>query len=693
MADRDLEVILRFLVDRTGVQQATGGAQQVRDALKRVEAQAKATQEQMNKWRETSERIGQVGQQVALLGAAISGPLLLTMRAYTQQAGQAEDASRRWLAATRSLTDAQMRVGRIATQAALPYLEKAADLAERAAKYAEQHPGAIEAALKAGAVITGIGAFVTIAAQGIKLVADVKYLAASAQQMAAAALMKKAADEQLTAAGKGLGGAAGKAIGAAGTLGAGGLAAVVAGGAAFQTSIWSGLFKGTDTLIDRLAGRNVYSSWDALNDVVKLVTGGLGKTGTAATEAAGALQQVSAGGMSARAQSAYAARYAGLAQTPENRRAQANAVIQATQAALAAQEALDQEYAEVKKQLAEQAAEAEITAARRAEDAIIAARRHEQDIARQTAQQRAQIARQYEQAISQAEQAYHQAREQAAQQFSDRQIEIERAYRNRLADIQREYEDSVWEASLNRDAAALLRAQRSRDEQTALAQRDKTDQSDQARRQYQEQLSQAEQARQQQLEAARQAREQALAELQESLRREQEEQRIAEQRRAEDERLAQQREQADRQRWLQQRYSQLYAAHQRELNETQAHLNQVVAAYQNAGARIAATASRYTSYVPTTPTKGARPRAYQAGGYAVGGLATLHAGEFVLNPETTRRLEVAVGGPLTQQSVGISRSVTLTVAPTFGASVSDPAAMTRAIEQVVVGALKQAGVL
>jgi len=64
-----------------------------------------------------------------------------------------------------------------------------------------------------------------------------------------------------------------------------------------------------------------------------------------------------------------------------------------------------------------------------------------------------------------------------------------------------------------------------------------------------------------------------------------------------------------------------------------------------------------------------------------------------LNPETTRRLEVAVGGPLTQQSVGSSRSVTLTVAPTFGASVSDPAAMTRAIEQVVVGALKQAGVL
>jgi len=48
---------------------------------------------------------------------------------------------------------------------------------------------------------------------------------------------------------------------------------------------------------------------------------------------------------------------------------------------------------------------------------------------------------------------------------------------------------------------------------------------------------------------------------------------------------------------------------------------------------------------------GPGPEEYQHGGYARAGMGQMHAGEFVLNPETTSMAERLAGGHLTQSTV------------------------------------------
>jgi hypothetical protein len=70
---------------------------------------------------------------------------------------------------------------------------------------------------------------------------------------------------------------------------------------------------------------------------------------------------------------------------------------------------------------------------------------------------------------------------------------------------------------------------------------------------------------------------------------------------------------------------------------------------------------------PTTPSlPDTRPTPYASGGYTgAGGLSLLHPGEFVLNAQTTRRLEGSMG-TLTQDKIAGGRSVAVQIgAPQF----------------------------
>ncbi len=290
---------------------------------------------------------------------------------------------------------------------------------------------------------------------------------------------------------------------------------------------------------------------------------------------------------------------------------------------------------------------------RRGRDAYLAALRAgwaAEDAERQTARRRAQIQEQFAQAVAQAEATYVRAREQAAQQHARRREDIERDYQRRLADIQQRYESDAWEASLNRDAAAMLRAQRRREEDLARARQDRDEQERQAGQQYQDALQQAAAARQQSLQQAQEMRAAAQAQLEESLREELEARRRAEERARLEQRLQLAWQEQDRLLYLRRRITQTTATYQAEL--------QAAAAYYANLVRLER--SYQASRLPTAPARGTTPRPYAAGGYTGGGgLALLHPHEFVLNAQTTRRLERAVGGPLTQQNVAQGGGVTV----------------------------------
>ena len=263
-----------------------------------------------------------------------------------------------------------------------------------------------------------------------------------------------------------------------------------------------------------------------------------------------------------------------------------------------------------------------------------------EDADRQTAQRRAAIQEQYEQARAQAAAQFAQAQAQAAQQYARQQQDIERNYQQRLAEIRRQYEKDEFEATLSRDAAALFRARRTRDDQMAQAARDRAEQEQRAGQQYQDALQQAQQAYAQ-----------SLAQLEQALREELEARRRAEERARIEQRMQLQWQEDDRQIYLQRRILQVAAAFQAELEMARQHY---------AALRALEAASRGSVYIPhgAGGSGGANPESFATGGYTSGGLALLHAGEFVLNPQTTRQLEGAVGGRLTQQSV-VHRGVTV----------------------------------
>lgn len=202
--DHILKALLKFALDKQTLAEVQRGEKQVEDGLKRIQKQAEETTKKMNQLREFSERIGSASMAITTIGAIITGPILVAAKTYVEKASEAEEVASRWRAQTEKISEAQMRVGRIATESLLPALEKAADLAASAADFVENHPGIIQKATTIGTAITALGAVGIAVSKGIRLYADVTTIAANAKaastSMTAAALMNRAADKQLAAA-------------------------------------------------------------------------------------------------------------------------------------------------------------------------------------------------------------------------------------------------------------------------------------------------------------------------------------------------------------------------------------------------------------------------------------------------------------------------------------------------------------
>lgn len=80
------------------------------------------------------------------------------------------------------------------------------------------------------------------------------------------------------------------------------------------------------------------------------------------------------------------------------------------------------------------------------------------DIQESLQESQAQAAADRAERIADAEQNAQERREQLAQDYADRRIEIERTYQDRVKDVNEQYGVSVLDATIRRDATALLRA-------------------------------------------------------------------------------------------------------------------------------------------------------------------------------------------------------------------------------------------
>lgn len=652
MADtRELEVQIKYTTDKAGAAQAKRTAAEVgaatekaateaaRVATRAAEQARQRIEAQFDRIESAAEKLSTIGGSLAGVGAGILAPLTLAANAYLQTATESDRVAQRWRASQERIAEAGERVGAVVVERVLPYLEDAAALAEKTAAFVEAHPGAIEAALTIGGSMAALGGALVVAEQVAQTIAAVAKLGGLFGAGSAAA-----------SAGAGAAGAAGSAAGGAGLAALALPAAIVGGGVLAAGAI--------DKAGQAATGRSLGQNWTEFTSIVSYGLGSLiGKGDEFFEFTSGLGASITDTGQKAQESERV---ITGMNLALQNRIIAAGQLESATTQLRAVESRMAEQTRDARIQAAQQAAQAEQRAAQQAEDAAIASARRVADSARAAGEQRARIAAQYAQAQVQAEKTYTQAIEQARAQHGKQMADIERAYRQRVADIGRDYDKSVAEATLNRDAIALYRAQQTRQEQLDAAQTDQATQQQDAQVQYTEQLAQAEQARQESLEAARVTQEQALVDLQASLQREAEAQALADARRFEDEQRAAAREAAARQAQLQQRLGQITDALDSEY--------QIAVTHYNRMAQLAGATALTQTYAPQGSSSGRTTRrgGRAGGGYAEAGLYTLgEAGrEFVLSAPTTRVLEGAYGAPLTQQAVAGGRGG-VTVNATF----------------------------
>lgn len=119
---------------------------------------------------------------------------------YVTDAKAATAVVQGWRVSVDELKTSQSRVGAVLAAQILPLLEKAAALADKAAAFAEAHPGALKAAVSVAGVVMGLSAIGMAVSKGIKIYADIGYMAATYRQAAAAAVYETASVVDLEAA-------------------------------------------------------------------------------------------------------------------------------------------------------------------------------------------------------------------------------------------------------------------------------------------------------------------------------------------------------------------------------------------------------------------------------------------------------------------------------------------------------------
>ncbi len=181
--------------------------------------------------RERAEWIEKGSKIMMGVGLAAVTAIAASAKNYVDNAGESNEITERWAAASEKVKDAQLRIGKVAAETILPMFEKIADVAQTISEFAEKNPEVVDIGLKAALGLTAVGGLGVLISKGISLYADVSMIAVGDTQLLAAKMMASAAKDQLLAAGVGTkGGAVGKVIGG-GAAAAGG-EALAGGGAA-----------------------------------------------------------------------------------------------------------------------------------------------------------------------------------------------------------------------------------------------------------------------------------------------------------------------------------------------------------------------------------------------------------------------------------------------------------------------------
>lgn len=632
----------------------------------KLRERVEATKRSMNELRESAEKMAQISTAAIAVGASITAPIILAAKSYVNYAGRADTVSRQWLDSTERISQAQRQVGRVGAQAILPYLEKAADLAEKVAGFAEKNPQAVKTILGIGGALTLVGTLGLAVSKGIQIYANATLISAAALQNTAADKMLQAAGIQAGASGKGIGGAAASAAGGISkVLGAAGIAAAAYGIAntifeKYKASGQEGMLKEAGKsygMIFKGVWGMAAKGLGSLTDKIGLTEGATWRWSKAIVELGKKQDDVAQ-------------------KTEEASPLLPEGAVDAYIAYREAEQQAEEQYNEQRSQIVEQYAEQRVEIEARYEE-------ERTNIVEQYARQRAQaeaelqrnladLAEDFQEAEKKAYQDYQRERRKAIQDFNREMAQMEADHQKEMRRMEEDYQLEREGAIGSRDALALAEAERNYAREKQRAEEDYRDEKKQRQEEFRRQLAEMD-------ENFRLQREERLADYQE---------RMAELK----EQFAE--EQVEREAQYKEELEALQEKHKHELTEIEEAKKKALKQLkdQHESERLerrraftkqlnalgifhgdqkklwdkfyADMADKLQDFIDEMEDKvdggesddgggggGGGKRGRALGGYVTAGNWRLHNHEFVVNPMTTRMLEAGLGGALTQEKL------------------------------------------
>jgi len=638
----------------------------VESAMKGINDKYEDQKKQVAELTRASTSLQQVFQPLAVAGTALVAGIALQARSYVkfvEKAGiQGDDTAKRWIAATAKVKNAQLNLGEEAARAILPIYEKAAELATKAAAFVDRNPDLVRAALNTGLVVATLGAVGTAVAKGIKIYADLKYLAATAEFENAIRIFQTSVHKLLSGSVLGGGGGGLGGVGKIGTVLS--IATLAVGEIVLATTATNALldYAGAPRLQemakaegDFIKGlKDVFSGDIKLNDLAAQVVG----VAQASADARKSVDDLS-GSINNLGDSS------GLRDFQK----EAN-LAQATQAFISYRK----EETQAEQRYSAQRASIVSQGLQEINQIEANYQKQRSNLVAEYQKSRATAIASFEFQQAQAEQQFAQQEAQAVQQFNQSRAESQKEYRTeerrRQQDHQRElrklaeeHNDRVRDLTAARDALGLVREQRDYQRKVRDANEEYSVESKRRKQDFQRKLQ--EQAQQFAQEQARRRQEfefrqkqaeeqfafqqaQAAAQFEERLKQ------LAEQHRLE---LEQSRRQTqERLRDLQLQYRQEQVTRRNAFYDILRDLDASLLNEENLRLQYyQRMQDDLLRFLETTSNQiggaGSNLPGYQHGGYTPGGAIRTHPGEYVLDPQSTKAMEQLVGGRLTRQSI------------------------------------------
>lgn len=171
MPDERVEALIALGLDDATAQKALKQIDAMQAGMKGVQKQADEAKKKLREMAEQGAKLREVGTVMAGLGAAIIGPLTLVANEYAQRYKNLEKSANDFNAALDRQRNATSALGRVAATALTPVMNEVAAVMEKIARFAEQHPDLIKAAVMGGAGLVAGGGALAMAGTAISSIA------------------------------------------------------------------------------------------------------------------------------------------------------------------------------------------------------------------------------------------------------------------------------------------------------------------------------------------------------------------------------------------------------------------------------------------------------------------------------------------------------------------------------------------